>query len=454
MQVKRIVTALGGALLVASLLGGCGASPGSASTADAGANQQTDVAQVDAASKEETYWQFFENKSHMTFTSSTDPDARDGLVRREYDDAGNLVRVTNTGVERRGSSYADEFQDMPDPTTVGEDASFTKMVTEYTYDDKGWPLTRSEKRLLPVDEWVDGKETYTESEEASFLFERDEKGRLMRASGPGTSFIDDGVTAEFEYYDTDEPKSITWIRKTTDFENNSNDLFESPKVTQTTVDQYDEGGVITLTTTTVTDGSGVVTRRDETSYDDKGNETKTVTTRPQKEGKDLVSTTEYKNEYKDGKLVKQETWIYGDGVTETQTFFGSDKYAVIRMPDASMSATKLLSKWDDESHELVDVRGGTQTFDPAPWRSQQWTFSADGTRQKSVTTRFGGDETEDTYDTNGLRVLELDSSGTFKDKSERNYERMQSVPDFVRELYRLHLGSLDSYLESAYVRVK
>ncbi len=476
MKTQRKSTKMGALLATAALILGCCFAQGNQSRALA---QETN----------EPYRQVTETKTHSEYgSSSSEPQCTDTLTQREYDKYGNIIRETTQRVSRQGEAYSDEYQEITDDVVRKNISNFegdiytSKVITEYTYDKDHWPLTKSEKRLLPESEWFLWWEKYSEPEVFEYTFKRDEQGRLVQAVLPSAYLsrspdVKYTVTVEFTYYKSGELKSAKSVEERDQLDSTSGD---AATVVQEDVREFRKDGTLSNLTTTIKDKSGSVISRTENTYDDKNNHVSEVITRAQNKGKDLVTKSEYKNKYKNDKLIKQVKWIYGDGVTENREYDANGTCAVTMMPDGSISATRVSSEYDEEAKEFVDVRGETKTY-KGPYSTWKFTRAADGTLEKSVEVKYDGTESVTQFDNklNGVDVVvEVKYDGTEsvteytndahglttqmrsytntdsgrKNVSESNYQyaQIENPSDFVRALHVLSMYSFSFDFSSSY----
>lgn len=281
----------------------------------------------------------------------------------ERDDAGNVLKKTEKSVSK--GSYG---------------STTTETVTEYTYDEQGWPLTKKETETITS---VFDGETHTDEPkvtEAEFTYEYDDEGRVVSAHSTLESDEQlDGVT----YHENGEVAGYTTTMV---------DEWGEEKTTYTSTVELFEDGDLKRSLFVTTNGEGEETSREETVYDEDGNivsESENTSKEDESTGK---SSHELEHDAK-GNVTKDTTTVEGDGETaNTRWIDGSqDEVFEIFMPDGSIQAAPMT--YDEEYNE---VPGEYETYE-GPYSVEEMTYRKDGKLRTSKKTYYDGTSVSNEY---------------------------------------------------------
>lgn len=409
------------------VLAGCGSSgeaPADAEATDAATTEsaesaeQSEPEQAEDASSEEAeedqtqHWFQTLSKRHVQGVQQswinpgeTCQSITEQSTSYELDEHGNVTKAVTT-MAYTGEGYEDR----------------TEEVREYTINEKGWPqsieITRTtathsvdyemvedydedgnlvgSMQAIDDGETIDTVEPEVETSTATFTYEYDDEGRVVKATTDDASFGNieltyqgDGKIATFKHSHTYDMQNAQGdpVATTYDYEFRYNekgkvigavDTTSDEDGTSETVSEYDENGNVLKETTTITDSDGskhelVMTY--DLEKDDKGNVVKSTCT---------VSG--------DGEGSRVRNVGYSSRISET---FGSDG-----------SITAAETTYDEDYNE---VEGESQTYD-GPYSVTERTFDGDGNVLTEKVDYYDGTSArhEYTYDKDGNITKSVD----------------------------------------------
>ena len=421
---------MSGMVVSSLLLGGCGATQTEQASSESSNATQAD----DAKTREEdrARWQVSEERSYYGSKRGDGSEFETHILKLfERDEHGNVLKTTKLEKLHDGSITSKKYENVnPD------DPDISKTITEYTYDNWGWPTKESTRYRQRVD---NGEESYSDPTEKTFAYEFDDEGRLVKAVCDKETFSGERekTTLEFAYQDNNELKRRTEALA----KKNYDESIDSKTVTVKSVDEYDADGRLVKTSSTTTTDSGDVVKTEVTTIaDDKIERVKTL---PQKDGKDLVTTrteTIEREKTQDGKeLSTTTTSVIGDGVTEDSMQLGDGWYYVVYMPDGSIKTSAYGSADANGKAE----RGEVKTY-KGPVSVATGTLSEDGTASKSETAQFDGAKqvTEISYDDHGNTISQSTTGSLPLNSYEYSYQHFDEPSEFLRAYEDLGLHSL------------
>lgn len=387
MRDMRELLAKGAALGVMLALAGCGMNKPAA--------KETNVQQwylSSTATQTEFESQTWDGASSYTGTDST-------TTTYELDKHGNVLTQTEL------TDYKSESS-----------STHSEITVEYTRDENGWPLTKRQMEQSTSTYSVDdgtGQMVEETSVDGPFVnvieysYEYDDKGRVIRTKSS------DANDAEVELAYDDNDNVTVCIRREPFYTSQGKALQRS------ITSEYNAEGKQTLEEILTVDEFEQTVSVAHSDFDEDGLITKTVTTRPQEKGSDLVETHEYAYEKTaDGSYTKLVETITGDGVSTTDRIphgTNSGRMRETYLPDGSIKVQTI-----DYAPDYSEVLGDAKTY-PGPYAVSEQGFDDEGNITSYTRTYYDGTvySFENSYDDKGNLV-----SATFhyEDGSSYTYE--------------------------------
>lgn len=393
------------ALAVGSVgLAGCGGS------GDASSGSGTEAAGSDEEAAEIELQQWFETlnetQQESESTSWVNPDetfmaTNDNTTTYELDESGNIIKKTETSANK-GQGY--EFQ--------------SEVVSEYTFDEKGWPLTidvtTTDKQYSasyeaadgydedgnPLGGWkqiedgesIDTAEPTTETKTVTFTYEHDDKGRVTKVESDDLAY----GTFELTYHDNGRVASYKRTNAYQSYDSEGNERTDTYTIEST----FDDKGVTTGYRQVSDDADGI--HDTSGTMDEKGRILSETTTTTDADGTTHKATKTYDIEKdKDGNAVKTTCTVSGDGEGSTERWVNSDLILSETFgKDGSITVAEVTH---DENYN--DIVGEETTYD-GPYSVEECTYDDDGHALTSTITYYDGatETTENTYDEDGNLV--------------------------------------------------
>ena len=374
--------------LACGLVGCSGTKQTDTQEAEEGASEQVAVAeeQEEEDTEEERSEHWYVVREHRensyAFPGSDDSAETSAYIHDrlcERDEAGNLIKITNTET---------------DTGLYGQISNET--VVEITYDEQGWPLTKTKVASNETAVTEDGEEVEDPVvEQSEFTYEYDEDGRVisMHSSGALDMQIDD-----ITYHDNGKVACFT---------TSSTGDWGDGRITNLYTNELSEDGSVTHYLEVTTDEEGNELSRREVSYDENGNVKSEVISG--QEGDVAVGKKDHELEYDaKGNVTKDILNVTGDGETPQTRWLddGQSRVSEIFMSDGTIKAAPIT--YDEEYN---DVEGEYVTYE-GPYSVTENTYRKDDKLKATTTTYYDGTGVSTKYRYSDGRVSKEINTGT------------------------------------------
>lgn len=292
----------------------------------------------------------------------------------------------------------------------------SEITVEYTRDDNGWPLTKRQmEQSTSTYSYDDGTGEMVEETSVDgpfvnvieYSYEYDDKGRVTKTKST------DANDAEFELTYDDNDNVTTCVRREPFYTS------QGKALQRVVTSEYNAEGKQTLEEVLTVDEFDQTVSVAHSDYDADGLVTKTVTTRPQEKGSDLVETREYAYEKNaDGSYTKLVETITGDGVSTSDRVphgNNSDRLRETYLPDGSIKVQTI-----SYAPDYSEVLGDAQTY-PGPYAVSEQSFDDAGNITSYSRTYYDGSvySFENSYDDKGNLTS---ATYSYEDGSSYTYE--------------------------------